>query len=75
MERRVVARLIVPTHLVKQIGHLLVTGKCGDAVPMPDRRGATRIRRAMFEMVVARLCDRVRPRECHRPRPQVRTPG
>jgi hypothetical protein len=34
MERRVAARLIVPTHLVKQIGHLLVTGKCGDVVPM-----------------------------------------
>jgi hypothetical protein len=30
MKRLVVARLIVPTHMVKQIGHLLVTGKCGE---------------------------------------------
>jgi hypothetical protein len=36
MERRVVARLIVPTHLVKPIGHLLVTGKCGEAPTMPE---------------------------------------
>jgi predicted N-acetyltransferase YhbS len=36
MERRVVARLIVPTHLVKQIGHLLVTGKCGEAPPISE---------------------------------------
>jgi hypothetical protein len=37
MERRVVTRLIVPTHIVKLMGRLLVAGKCGDAVPMPEQ--------------------------------------
>jgi hypothetical protein len=36
MQRRVVARLIVPTHMVKLIGKLLVSGKLGDHVPMPE---------------------------------------
>jgi hypothetical protein len=36
LEPRVTARLVVLTHLVKQIGHLLVTGKCGDAMPVSE---------------------------------------
>jgi hypothetical protein len=37
LERKVIARLIVPTHMVKLMGRLLVDGKCGDAVPMPEQ--------------------------------------
>jgi hypothetical protein len=36
LERRVTARLIVPTHLVKQIGQLLIRGKRETFVPVPE---------------------------------------
>jgi hypothetical protein len=36
LERRVSARLIVPTHLVKQIGRLLVSGMRESVVSMPE---------------------------------------
>jgi hypothetical protein len=37
-ERRVMARLLVPTHMVKRIGHLLVAGPAAvaEAAPMPE---------------------------------------
>jgi hypothetical protein len=48
-----------------------VCGRLADA--MQDRRDASHIRHAMFELVMvgdgARLCNRVRPRRCRRPRP------
>jgi hypothetical protein len=34
MERHVVTRVLVPTHMVKLIGKLLVAGKCGEAPPI-----------------------------------------
>jgi hypothetical protein len=36
MERRVVARLIVPTHMVKLMGRLLLADNRNDHVPMPE---------------------------------------
>jgi hypothetical protein len=36
MERRVVTRLMVPTHMVKLIGRLLLADTRGDHVPMPQ---------------------------------------
>jgi hypothetical protein len=37
-ERRVMGRLLLPTHMVKRIGHLLVAGPAAvaEAVPMPE---------------------------------------
>jgi hypothetical protein len=36
LERRVMTRLIVPTHMVRQMGRLLLADKRGDHVPMPE---------------------------------------
>jgi hypothetical protein len=35
-ERRVMARPLVPTHMVKRIGHLLVAGMGEEILPMPN---------------------------------------
>ena len=37
-ERRVMGRLLLPTHMVKRIGHLLVAGSAAvaEAVPLPE---------------------------------------
>jgi hypothetical protein len=35
-ERRVMARLLVPTHMMKRIGHLWVAGTGEDILPMPN---------------------------------------
>jgi hypothetical protein len=39
-ERRVMTRLLVPTHMVKRIGHLMVAGPAAVADTMPMSEGA-----------------------------------